>query len=265
MVITTSNTAVATVAAIELAGASALLVDVDEDSLTLSPARLEQALTEDREQRVKAIIPVHLYGQPADMPAILALAQKYNLRVIEDCAQAHGAMIGERKVGTWSDVAAFSFYPTKNLAALGDGGAVVTNDDALAMRLRELRTYGWRQRYISEEAGINSRLDEIQAAILRVQLRYLDAENARRAELARQYDHLLGALTGLRLSMPGGGDAPCLPSIRCPLGKAGCFARSSPKRADRDSGPLSNAYPFAASLSGSSRAGRAAARDRTSG
>ena len=201
-VITTSNTAVATVAAIERAGASALLVDVDENSLTLSPEGLEQALAEDREHRVKAIIPVHLYGQPADMPAILALARKHNLRVIEDCAQAHGAMIGDRKVATWGDVAAFSFYPTKNLAALGDGGAVVTNDEALATRVRELRTYGWRHRYISEEPGINSRLDEIQAAILRVQLRYLDEENARRAELARQYDHSLGPLTELRLPCP---------------------------------------------------------------
>jgi dTDP-4-amino-4,6-dideoxygalactose transaminase len=111
-------------------------------------------------------------------------------------------MIRERKVGTWGDAAAFSFYPTKNLAALGDGGAVVTNDEVLATRVRELRTYGWRQRYISEEAGINSRLDEIQAAILRVQLRYLDAENARRRELARQYNHLLGPLTELRLPCP---------------------------------------------------------------
>ena len=128
-VITTSNTAVATVAAIELAGASALLVDVDEATLTLSPERLEEALAQDTDERVKAIIPVHLYGQPADMPAILALAQKRNLRVIEDCAQSHGAMIGGRKTGTWGDAAAFSFYPTKNLAALGDGGAVVTNDD----------------------------------------------------------------------------------------------------------------------------------------
>src|SRR6185295_12711337 len=115
---------------------------------------------------------------------------------------AHGAVIGERKVGTWSDLAAFSFYPTKNLAALGDGGAVVTNDEALGTRVRELRNYGWRQRYISEEAGINSRLDEIQASILRVQLRHLDAENARRLELARQYDHSLGPRPDIRLPRP---------------------------------------------------------------
>ncbi len=202
VVITTANTAVATVAAIELAGASALLVDVDPSTLTLSPERLEEALAQDTDQRVKAIIPVHLYGQPADMPAIVALAQRHNVRVIEDCAQAHGAMIGDRKTGTWGDAAAFSFYPTKNLAALGDGGAVVTNDEALAARLRALRTYGWKERYVSEEAGMNTRLDELQAAILRVRLRSLDAENARRSELARHYDHSLGKCSGLRLPQP---------------------------------------------------------------
>lgn len=198
-VITTSNTAVATVAAIELCGASALLVDVNEDTLTLSPACLEAAVAEAKQANLKAIIAVHLYGQPADMPAIVALAHKHGLRMIEDCAQAHGAMIGERNVGTWGEAAAFSFYPTKNLAALGDGGAVVTSDDSLAERLRALRVYGWHERYISEDAGMNTRLDEIQAAILRVQLRSLDAENARRAEIARHYDHSLGTIDGLQL------------------------------------------------------------------
>ena len=166
------------------------------------PKRLEEALAQDTHERVKAIIPVHLYGQPADMPAILALAQRYNLRVIEDCAQSHGAMIGDRKTGTWGDAAAFSFYPTKNLAALGDGGAVVTSDEVVAARLRALRTYGWQERYISEQAGMNTRLDELQAAILRVRLRSLEAENARRSELARHYDHSLGALPGLLLPRP---------------------------------------------------------------
>lgn len=202
IVITTSNTAVATVAAIELSGASALLVDVDERTLTLSPQRLEEALAQNKHQRLKAIIPVHLYGQPADMAAILSIAQKQGLRVIEDCAQAHGATIGGRKVGTWGDAAAFSFYPTKNLAALGDGGAVVTNDGALAERLRALRVYGWQERYVSEGPGMNTRLDELQAAILRVKLGSLDAENVRRAEIARHYDHSLGGLSGLVLPRP---------------------------------------------------------------
>lgn len=201
-VITTANTAVATVAAIELAGASALLVDVDERTLTLSPARLEEALEQNRAAKIKAIIPVHLYGQPADMPAILALAQQHGLRVLEDCAQAHGAMIGERKVGTFGEAAAFSFYPTKNLAALGDGGAVVTANDSLGQQLRALRIYGWNERYISARAGMNTRLDEVQAAILRVQLPFLEADNARRAEIARQYQHSLGKFSRLTLPAP---------------------------------------------------------------
>ncbi|MGZ4986091.1 MAG: DegT/DnrJ/EryC1/StrS family aminotransferase, partial [Chthoniobacterales bacterium] len=193
-VITTSNTAVATVAAIELSGASALLVDVDETTLTISPLVIAEALAQNSKRHVRAIIPVHLYGQPADMPAIMKLAAQHGLGVIEDCAQAHGAMIGERKVGTFGDSGAFSFYPTKNLAALGDGGAVVTNDDSLGQRLRELRAYGWRERYISEHAGMNSRLDEMQAAILRVRLSLLDSDNARRAAIARQYHDSLGDL-----------------------------------------------------------------------
>lgn len=192
IVITTSNTAVATVAAIELAGATPLLVDVDETTLTISPQQLETALTENN--GIRAIIPVHLYGQPADMAAIMRLARQHDLKVIEDCAQAQGAMIGPQKVGTFGDVATFSFYPTKNLGALGDGGAVVTNDDSLGETLRELRVYGWGERYISEHAGMNTRLDEIQAAILRVKLPHLDAENCRRCEIARQYHDSLGEL-----------------------------------------------------------------------
>ena len=193
-VVTTSNTAVATVAAIELAGASPLLVDIDEATLTLSPERLRAALAQDKQQRIKAIISVHLYGQPADMPAILSIAREHDLRVIEDCAQAHGAMIADRKIGTWGDVAAFSFYPTKNLGALGDGGAVATNDPGLAAKLRELRVYGWKQRYISEQSGMNTRLDELQAAILRVKLPHLDTDNKRRRTIAQQYRVSLGDL-----------------------------------------------------------------------
>jgi dTDP-4-amino-4,6-dideoxygalactose transaminase len=147
---------------------------------------------------LKAILPVHLFGHPANLPGLLEIAGRHGLRVIEDCAQAHGAAIGERRVGSWGDIAAFSFYPTKNLGALGDGGAVATSDPKLAERVRLLREYGWRERYVSAEPGMNSRLDELQAAILRVKLRSLDAENARRRELAAAYGAALAdAAVGL--------------------------------------------------------------------
>ena len=194
VVITTSNTAVATVAGIELTGASALLVDVDPITLTLSPERLEEAVAQTRAAHLRAVIPVHLYGQPADMPAIVSIADAHRLKVVEDCAQAHGARIAGLAVGTWGDAAAFSFYPTKNLGALGDGGAVVTNDTQLAERLRELRVYGWKERYISESSGMNTRLDDLQAAILRVKLRHLESANARRRAIARRYHEALGDL-----------------------------------------------------------------------
>ncbi|HKB40142.1 MAG TPA: DegT/DnrJ/EryC1/StrS family aminotransferase, partial [Gemmataceae bacterium] len=209
-VITASHTAVATVAAIELAGAAPVLVDIDPRSFTLDPNRLEQAVAEHGGRgrassagRLKAVIPVHLYGHPADMPAVMDIARRHDLIVIEDCAQAHGAAVERRKVGTWGHLAAFSFYPTKNLGALGDGGAVVTNDPQTAERARLLREYGWRERYKSEVAGMNTRLDELQAAVLRVKLRHLDRENARRRELARTYDAALSA-TPLVLPRPRG-------------------------------------------------------------
>jgi dTDP-4-amino-4,6-dideoxygalactose transaminase len=188
-VLTVSHTAVATVAAIELAGATPVLVDIDSRTFTLDPNRLEDALRQCT--RPKAVVPVHLYGHPADMLGILDIARRHGLRVIEDCAQAHGATLQGRKVGSWGDIAAFSFYPTKNLGALGDGGAVVTNDPDLAAQVRLLREYGWRERYVSECPGMNSRLDEVQAAVLRVKLRHLDQENERRRELARAYECLL--------------------------------------------------------------------------
>ncbi len=191
LVFTVSHTAVATVAAIELAGATPVLVDIDPDTYTMDPESLVEALAHPPAGKPKAIIPVHLYGQAADMPAILELARKYKLRVIEDCAQSHGATLDGRMTGTFGDMAAFSFYPTKNLGALGDGGIVVTDDAALAERVRLLRQYGWRRRYVSEISGGNSRLDELQAAILRVKLGFLKSENARRNELARLYDDLL--------------------------------------------------------------------------
>jgi len=211
VVITVAHTAVATVAAVEMTGASPLLVDIDQATFTISPEAVEDAIRNclDRPRvhrigRIKAILPVHLYGRPADMRAICDIARRYDLKVVEDCAQAHGATIqeiggmGSFKVGVFGDAAAFSFYPTKNLGALGDGGAVVTNDAEVAERVGLLREYGWRKRYVSDVPGFNSRLDELQAAVLRVKLKYLNEENARRREIARIYDVRL-ATTSLRL------------------------------------------------------------------
>lgn len=186
-VATVSHTAVATVAAIELVGATPLLVDIEPGSFTIDVTKLAETLRADDSHRIKAVIPVHLYGHPADMSAIKDLAHRHGLQVIEDCAQAHGARIGGKSVGSFGDAAAFSFYPTKNLGAIGDGGAVLTNDAGLAQRVRELHQYGWRERYISAVPGANSRLDEMQAAILRVKLPLLSRDNARRRELAAIY------------------------------------------------------------------------------
>jgi dTDP-4-amino-4,6-dideoxygalactose transaminase len=205
-VITVSHTAVATIVAIELTGATPILVDIDPVTYTMDPTCVENAIEKSKEGRgtngrgsVKAIIPVHLYGHPADMPAIRDIAERHSLHVIEDCSQSHGAAIHKRKTGSWGTMGAFSFYPTKNLGALGDGGAVVTNDADLAERARLLREYGWRERYISEMRGMNTRLDELQAAVLRVKMKYLDQENERRRALARLYD---GLLSGTPLILP---------------------------------------------------------------
>lgn len=197
-VATVSHTAVATVAAIELAGARPLLVDIDPASGTLDPAEFARVLAKPP-GRIAAVIPVHLYGLAADLRAIRDLAREYDVRVIEDCAQSHGALLAGKRLGSFGDLAAFSFYPTKNLGAFGDGGAVLTSDPTLATRLVELREYGWRERYISHLAGMNSRLDEIQAAFLRVKLRRLDAENASRQAIAGAYDE---GLRGLGLCLP---------------------------------------------------------------
>jgi len=202
-VITVSHTAVATVAAIELCGAHPILVDIEPVTFVMDTARLEDTIRAS-ERPVKAIIPVHLYGHPAPMAAVMAIAQRHGLRVIEDCAQAHGAVIDGRKIGTWGDIAAFSFYPTKNLGALGDGGAVVTSDAHLNEQARLLRQYGWRERYISAVPGLNTRLDEMQAAVLRVKLPHLDTENARRRDIAALYNELLRD-TGLQLPVESPG------------------------------------------------------------
>ena len=186
-VVTVSHSAVATVAAIELVGASPVLADIEPKTRCLNPDALPNLISE----KTRAVLPVHIYGQPAAMDEILSFARRYNLKVIEDCAQAHGADIDGRKVGAWGDAAAFSFYPTKNLGALGDGGAVITSSPAIAAHVRELREYGWRERYVSSFPGMNSRLDEIQAAVLREKLRSLSQDNDRRRGIARIFNKSL--------------------------------------------------------------------------
>jgi len=186
-VMTVPHTAVATVAAIELTGARPVFVDIDPASYTLAPDHLESRIT----ARTRAVVPVHLYGQAADLDPLLEIAQRHGLTVVEDCAQAHGAEYKGQRVGPFGCVACFSFYPTKNLGAYGDGGMVVTDDGALAQKVRLLRQYGWEKRYVSSLKGLNSRLDELQAAILRVKLRHLDEWNEARRARARLYDELL--------------------------------------------------------------------------
>ena len=200
-VITVSHTAVATVAAIEMTGATPLLLDIEPAFYTLDPRELAEVLRHPPPglPPIRAVIAVHLYGQAADLDAIAAVCRQHGVALIEDCAQAHGATWHDRKLGTIGDLGTFSFYPTKNLGALGDGGAVATHDAGRATRLAALRQYGWRSHYISDEAGVNSRLDEVQAAILRVKLAHLDAHNARRQAIAAAYDV---ALAGASLRPP---------------------------------------------------------------
>jgi dTDP-4-amino-4,6-dideoxygalactose transaminase len=186
-VITVSNTAVATVAAIELCGAVPVLVDVDVDTFNIDAEQIEEIVSSHPAGFIKAIVAVHLFGHPAEMDMITAVAAHRNLTVIEDCAQAHGAAYHGRPVGSIGAAGAFSFYPTKNLGALGDGGAIVTDDADLAERIAMLRQYGWKERFISDIPGMNSRLDELQAAILRVKLRRLEQGNQRRREIASLY------------------------------------------------------------------------------
>lgn len=183
-VITAANTCVPTVSGVWMAGATPVLVDVEEGSFNLDATKLEAAIT----PKTKAIMPVYLYGQAADLEPILEIAARYKIAVIEDAAQAHGATYKGRKLGGFGAAAAFSFYPSKNLGANGDGGAVTTNDDAVAERLRQLRNYGQERRYYHKTKGTNSRLDEIQAAILRAKLVHLDVWNERRRSIVRLYD-----------------------------------------------------------------------------
>ena len=182
-VIAPANTYIASLIAISANGATPVLVEPDLATYLIDPAKIEEKLT----PRTKAIMVVHLYGRVCAMEPIDAIAKRHGLKVIEDCAQAHGAYAGARRTGNLGDAAGFSFYPGKNLGCLGDGGAVTTNDDALAKKIRALRNYGSDVKYHFPYRGTNSRLDEIQAAWLRVKLPHLDADNVRRAEIAARY------------------------------------------------------------------------------
>lgn len=193
-VITAANTFIATVLAITATGARPVLVDVDPGTYNLSVYAVEEAIS----PRTKVILPVHLYGQPADMDPILQVAERFGLKVVEDACQAHGARYKDQRAGSLGVAAAFSFYPAKNLGCYGDGGMVVTSSDELARRIRLLREYGQREKYVHVSKGYNHRLDTLQAAVLRVKLPHLDRWNAQRREHARQY-HALLANTSVQL------------------------------------------------------------------
>ena len=200
-VATVSLTATATVAAIELAGARPVLVDVEASSFNMDPVALDRLMASPPAP-IRAVIPVHLYGRPARMADIGDIARRHGAVVLEDAAQAHGAAVDGRKAGGFGELGAFSFYPTKNLGGLGDGGALVGSDPELERKARRLRQYGWAQRFVAEQPGMNTRLDELQAAVLRVKLRRLDEANARRQAIAATYCQ---GLQGRNLVLPGSG------------------------------------------------------------
>jgi dTDP-4-amino-4,6-dideoxygalactose transaminase len=194
-VITSPNTFLATAEAITYCGAHAVLADIDPATANLDPRRLERAIT----PRTRAILPIHLYGRPADMDAIRSIAEPRKIRILEDAAQAHGTRYRGRRAGALSDVAAFSFYPTKNLGAYGEGGALTTNDDHIAKFARAARSHGQTARYEHEFVGYNYRMHGFQGAVLRIKLRRLDEWNVRRREIAAEYRR---AFSGARLDMP---------------------------------------------------------------
>lgn len=205
-VITVPNTAVPTVSAISFAGAKPLFVDIDKDSFNMDPAQLRSTVMKEKKRlgkKLKAIVPVHLYGQSADMRPILDTADEFDLKVIEDACQAHGAEYMGRKVGSLGDYAAFSFYPSKNLGAYGDGGIILTKDPTEAQKLEMLRNYGQGKRYYHKIIGFNSRLDELQAAILLTKIKYLDEWNKRRRKIADYYKkHITNSLISKPSEMP---------------------------------------------------------------
>lgn len=186
-IITVSHTALATASAILSAGATPVLVDVKPNTCTLDIEKLASALT----PKTKAIIPVHLYGFPCDMDAILSFAKEHKLIVIEDCAQAHGALYKGKKVGSLGDAGCFSFYPTKNLGAIGDGGGVITNNKDIADKVRQLRQYGWDENRVGQMQSVVSRLDPLQASVLSVKLKYLEDDIQKRRDIAAEYDRLI--------------------------------------------------------------------------
>ena len=194
-IIVPSNTYIASILAISRAGFTPVLVEPDIKNYLLDPSRIEEKITD----RTKGIMPVHLYGQLCDMAAINEIAAKYNLKVIEDSAQSHGAVLNGKRSGNLGDASGFSFYPGKNLGALGDAGAITTNDDSLAEALKALRNYGSQIKYKNIYKGVNSRLDELQAAFLSVKLKHLDADNLHRAQIAHYY---LSAITNPAVVLP---------------------------------------------------------------
>lgn len=203
-VITTPFSFIATTEAIGIVGATPVFVDVELHSYNLNPRLIEEKIT----QRTKAILPVHLYGRPCNMTAIMAVAHKYNLKVVEDCAQATGAVWAGKKVGTIGDVGCFSFFPTKNLGCFGDGGAIATTDPIIAERVEYLRRHGGKVKYQHEELGINSRLDTLQATILLVKLPYLDLWNAARCGISQYYLNQLAEIEGIVLPEIVPGEKP---------------------------------------------------------
>ena len=242
-VITAANTCVPTVSAISFAGGVPVLVDPDPATYDIDPTRIEERIT----PRTRAILPVHLYGQCADMGPILDIARRHDLRVIEDCAQAHGAKYHGQMAGSMSDAGCYSFYPSKNLGAFGDGGMVVTSDPDIADRVRKLRNYGSGERNYHDIKGYNSRLDELQAAIILAKLPYLDQWNDRRRDNRRRLHY--GACIH-RPGISGGGTrpAPRLPSLRGPGPGPGPLPRPSLFPRNRYQRPLSRAHPPPARL-----------------
>ena len=192
-VITVSNTFIATVEAISLTGATPVFIDVDDKTFTLDPDKLEDAIT----PKTKAVIPVHLYGQSADLDPIIQIARKHNLIVVEDACQAHGALYKGRSCGSIGDVGCFSFYPGKNLGAYGEAGAVITDDAAIADKIRRFRDHGQDKKYYHSEIGFNARMDGFQGAVLSVKLRYLKEWNEARRNVARKYNERLNGIDGI--------------------------------------------------------------------
>ena len=194
-IITSSHTAVATVAGIEQANCTPVFADIEPTTRCIDPCSIGKRIN----TNTKAIMPVHIYGQPCDMTAVVKIANEYGLKIIEDCSQAHGAEINDKKVGTFGSLAAFSCYPTKNLGGTGDGGVILTNCQELAYKIRSLRQYGWNNKRESMVVGFNSRLDEVQASILRVKLKYLKDSNQKRRKIAKAYND---SFSGLSITLP---------------------------------------------------------------